>query len=112
MKCVVIIVAMCLLASCKITGRDNRWAFYTPRIWHFKKNIPQSNDVYSSAFRAGCNDGMSASGYGGHRLPEWSWRGFKHNYDPDRAIQDSTYKTAYNEGYYYCGTAANSVIGF
>lgn len=106
------VVVMCFVSSCNITGKDNRWAFYTPRIWHFKKNIPQGEDVYSSGFRAGCNDGISVSGYGGHRLHEWSLHGFKQNYDVDRALSDTSYKGAYNEGYFYCGTAANSIIGF
>lgn len=101
-----------LLFACSINGSDNRWAWYTPKILHLGKNIPQGDDIYSSGFRAGCNDGISVTGYAGHRMHEWSPYGLKQVYNPELAMSNKDYKGAYNTGYYYCGTAANSIISF
>ena len=101
-----------LLSACSLTGEDGKWKWYTPRIWHFKKNIPQDNNPYSSGFRGGCNDGMGLSGYGAHRLHEIRTTGYGYYYNSDIALTDEQYKQGYNDGFNYCGTAANSVVGF
>jgi hypothetical protein len=107
-----LIVTLFLMASCSMTAKDNRLAWYTPKLWRFSKNIPQDDSSYSSGFRAGCNDGMGVSGFGGLGLHEIRHYGFGQAYDFDRAKKDTDYTKGYGEAFYYCSSSANSVIGF
>lgn len=101
-----------ILNACSVVGKDNKLAWYSPKLWRFSKNIPQDSDPYASGFRAGCNDGFGVIGYGALGLHEVRRYGFGQAYDYDRAKNDADYKKGYDGGFNYCGTSANAVIGF
>lgn len=111
----VMLLSMSVITAVSCTRDDGRWTALSPRPL-FIRNIPDDPSDYSEGFRGGCNDSMGLSGYGGLRLHEvrierGSLR-YKYFYDANRALEDKQYQLGYRHGYFYCGVAANAVIGF